>query len=102
MRTESQREKTYGGQGGTGWLALERGLIHAEGVVLRRGRNRRRGGIVVGVSAIARCGALEVVSVVKTLLRGLGAEGEGCDLSGDVRSGGAGHDGFARGGISGG
>ena len=44
---------------------------------------------MVGVSAIARCGALEVVSVVKTLLRGLGRERLGCD----IRSGrGAGHD----------
>ena len=35
---------------------------------------------MAGVSAIAGCGALEVVGVVKTLLRGLGAEGEGWDL----------------------
>ena len=45
-------------------------------------------------SAIAACAALEVVSVVKTLL-GLGAEGEGRDLGGDVWGGRAGHDGFA-------
>ena len=93
----AQAASAYGRQGGTGGLVLERGLIHAEGVVLLGlGGDGRGGGVVVGVSAIAACAALKVVSVVKTLLGGLGADGEGRDLGGDVGSGGgAGHDGLA-------
>lgn len=43
-------------------------------------------------STITACIAVEVVSVVKTLLGGLSAEGQGRDLGSDVR-GSAGHDG---------
>ena len=73
--------------------ALERGLIHAERVVLRLGRDRRGRRVVVWGSTITARIAVEVVSIMKTLLGGLCAEGEGRDLGSDVRGRGAGHDG---------
>ncbi len=66
---------TYGRQGGTGGLVLERRLIHGQRVVLGLGRDRRRCRVVVWGSTVTACIAVEVVSVVKTLLGGLGAEG---------------------------
>lgn len=49
---------------------------------------------MVWVSTIAACVTLVVVSVMKALLGGLGAEGEGSDLGGDVWGrGGTSHDG---------
>ena len=102
--TSRKRGRAYGRKGSTRWLVLEGRLIHAKGVVLGLGGDRGRRGVVVGGPAVTACDAVEVVSVVKTLL-GLSAEGEGRDLSSDVGGRGAGHDGFARGlrgGISGG
>ena len=94
--TSRKRGRAYGREGGTRWLVLEGRLIHAKGVVLGLGGDRGRRGVVVGGPAVTACDAVEVVSVVKTLLVGLGAEGEGGDLGGDVGGGGgAGHDGIA-------
>ena len=61
--------ETYGGQRGTGGLVLERGLIHAERVVLRLGRDRRGRRVVVWGSTITARIAVEVVSIMKTLVR---------------------------------
>lgn len=48
---------------------------------------------MVWVSTVAACVAFVIVSIMKTLLGGLGGEGEGCDLRGEIRGGGgAGHD----------
>ena len=73
-------EGTYGRQGGTGRLVLERRLIHTQRVVLGLGRDRRRCRVVVWGSTIAACIAVEVVSVVKTLLRWLGRERQARDV----------------------
>ena len=88
-------KRTYTGETSTHGLVLERRRLRdTERVVLGRGRDRRGGGEVVGIPAVAAGAAFVIVSVMKTLLRGLRAEGEGSDLLGDVRGGGgAGHDG---------
>ena len=88
-----RRGRTYRWEGRTRGLVLERGLIHAERVVLRLGRDRRGRRVVVWRSTITARIAVEVVSIMKTLLGGLCAEGEGRDLGSDVRGRGAGHDG---------
>lgn len=87
------RSHTHGRKAGTRRLVLEGGLIHAEGVILGLGGDRRGCRVVVWISTIAACVTFVIVSIMKTLLGGLRGEGEGGDLGGKVRGrGGAGHD----------
>jgi hypothetical protein len=52
------------------WFILERGLGHAKLIILRLGRNWRRGRVVVMWFTVAAVIAFIIVSVVKPLLRG--------------------------------
>ena len=83
-------KRTYTGEASTHGLVLERRRLRdTERVVLGRGRDRRGGGEVVGIPAVAAGVAFVIVSVMKTLLGWLGRERQGRD----IRSGrSAGHD----------
>lgn len=70
-------------------FVLQGRLAEAERVVLGLGWDRRGSLVMVRASTVAAARAFVVVSVMKTLLRGLGRERQGCDIRSGRR---AGHD----------